>query len=75
MRSRDIRPCARACRGHPRLYGHASLQKWLPARIPAHLLTVVLIASATALAGCATFSQDGGMGAVQDIAGAALEKK
>jgi outer membrane protein TolC len=37
--------------------------------------TIVSISLTVTLAGCAAFSTDGGLGAVQDIAGAALEKK
>src|SRR5450631_1022723 len=38
-------------------------------------LPPMVIGLAAMLAGCAAFSPDGGMGAVQDIAGAALDKK
>jgi len=75
MRGLDTFPHACVRRRYPPLCGRASPQKRLPVRSPAITLTVVLIASATVLAGCTTFSPDGGMGAVQDIAGAALEKQ
>ena len=39
------------------------------------MLTVVSISLAAALPGCAVISTEGGIGALQDVAGAALEKK